>query len=242
MSRTPRQAGFTLVELALVLLILGLVLAGAMEPLRERFERARVTRAERQLEQIRGALLGYAAAAPRPRLPCPDCPDAACAGGANRAADGREDRDPDSAACDAGSRRGLLPWATLGVAASDPWGNRYSYRVAPAFAAGFDLDTGTAGSARVLEREGAGLRTLAADLPVLYFSHGPDGRGATGADGAVRLAPAAGGDQAENLDDDRNYVSAPPRTAASGEAFDDRFGWVGPYELKYFVLRAGRLP
>lgn len=229
-------------ELALVVLILGILAAGTVRPLRAGLDQAHRARVARDLVSARQALLGYAASHERPRLPCPDCRRAGCATGDNRAGDGIEDRAADPLRCDAGSDQGLVPWVTLGLGSADPWGNRYAYRVAPAFAAGFDLDTGSDGSARVLTRDGRDrLQTLAGGVPVVIWSHGPNGLGATGADGRTRRAPAEGSDEAENLDRDRLLVSLPPGPPGSG-GFDDILAWINAYELKYLLLRAGRLP
>lgn len=239
-----RQRGFTLMELALVMLILGILTAGAVAPLRAGLEQARSARTQAGLERARQALLGYAASHAPPRLPCPDCRTPACAGPGNHAGDGFEDRSVDGDRCDAGTGHGHLPWATLGVSATDAWGRRLGYRVAPLFATGFDLDTGNRGSARILAVAGAERpAVLAEGIPAVFWSHGANGRGATSGDGSRLRPPPAASEESENLDDDRDFVSGPTRAASAGHAgFDDRLGWVNAYELKYLLLVGGRLP
>jgi prepilin-type N-terminal cleavage/methylation domain-containing protein len=120
----PRHHGFTLLELAIVLLVLGLVLAGGLGPLQTQIEARERSLTFDRLARSRAALLGFAAA--NGRLPCPD-----------QDGDGRADPafDPTirtTANCSAST--GFLPWAELGVDGVDAWGQRYGYRVtAPRF-------------------------------------------------------------------------------------------------------------
>lgn len=70
--RTLRQGqcGFTLAEIAIVTLILGLMVVGVLGAVTNQINQARVSATQRQLEEIREALLGFAAA--KGYLPCPD--------------------------------------------------------------------------------------------------------------------------------------------------------------------------
>ena len=78
MNERPRLAGsvslggFTLVEMAVVLLILGLLVAGAIGPLETQLEARDRAAALTLLERARDALYGYAVT--HGRLPCPDYP------------------------------------------------------------------------------------------------------------------------------------------------------------------------
>ncbi len=69
MSRSRCPDGFTLLELALALLVLGLLAGSLALPLAGRLEARRFEEARRQLDGVRDALLAYAAA--HGRLPCP---------------------------------------------------------------------------------------------------------------------------------------------------------------------------
>ena len=167
--------GYTIVEMAIALAVLGLLFAGALYPWQNRVESEQRHEVEGLLDSARLAVVGYAArnrtrAAPfqlqvggavdqipagRPYLPCPDTDG-----------DGVEDRerinelnnfdgDPferddivgvgSAAGVGACSQhKGMLPWATLGVAEHDVWGGRFTYRVDPAFSSallGFDETT-----------------------------------------------------------------------------------------------------
>jgi prepilin-type N-terminal cleavage/methylation domain-containing protein len=63
------QQGFSLIEMAIVLVILGMLLGGLMIPLSSQREVSQRQATERQLQEIRNALIGYAQA--HNALPCP---------------------------------------------------------------------------------------------------------------------------------------------------------------------------
>lgn len=64
-----RQQGFSLVEMAIVLLIVGLLIGGLMQPLSSQMEASRIKDTQNQLNSITEALYGFAAT--NGRLPCP---------------------------------------------------------------------------------------------------------------------------------------------------------------------------
>jgi len=66
---TKNHKGFSLIEMAIVMVILGLLLGGMMIPLSEQREVSQRQETERQLQEIRNALIGFAQA--NGRLPCP---------------------------------------------------------------------------------------------------------------------------------------------------------------------------
>jgi len=104
------KQGFTLVEMAMVLLIVGLLVGSFVIPLGAQMDINNIKATDQRLAQIKEALLGYAAR--NRRLPCP----------ASNATTGIED----TAICN--SER-FLPWADLGVDGKDAWGNYFRYRV-----------------------------------------------------------------------------------------------------------------
>jgi prepilin-type N-terminal cleavage/methylation domain-containing protein len=150
MHRHGRQAGFTLAELAIVLVIVSFLLGGTMAMVSTQTEQRNWNDTQRGLEAARDAILGYAIA--NGRLPCP----------ANSTSAGAEVRQG-SGVCGtagntydyyggvvpvAGVTYGLLPAVTIGYQpvdtqgfAQDAWGNRIRYAVSqvttPAFAANF---------------------------------------------------------------------------------------------------------
>jgi len=104
------KQGFTLVEMAMVLLIVGLLVGSFVIPLGAQMFFNNVKATDQRLAQIKEALLGYAAR--NRRLPC----------SASNATSGIED----STTC---NDEKFLPWAVLGVEGKDAWGNTYRYRV-----------------------------------------------------------------------------------------------------------------
>ena len=107
-----KQTGFSLLELALVLMIIALVLGGMLNPLGSLLEGRQRTGAETGLERIKEALVGFAVI--NGYLPCPTT-----ATDPNSADYGLEDigcsTDP--------TGEGYIPWRTLGVPEVDPWGS-----------------------------------------------------------------------------------------------------------------------
>lgn len=113
--------GFTLVELAIALLIVGLLLASAMIPISAQIDIKAAADTQRVMDQIRDSLIGFAQA--NGRLPCPADPTLA----SSNASAGQEA----AAKCTLG--KGVIPWAVLGTPEADSWGRRFTYRVAPIF-------------------------------------------------------------------------------------------------------------
>lgn len=102
----PRARGFSLVEIAVGLVILGLSAAGLVAVIGQQSEHRRLVETRASLSAARDALLAYVAA--NGRLPCPAT--AASAGQESRVA-------PGSAQCT--QTAGLLPAVTLGLPGLD---------------------------------------------------------------------------------------------------------------------------
>lgn len=223
--------GFTLVEMAVVLLILSLLAgtlgAGLANHLARRAERA----TDEALDEARDTLLGYALRTGR--FPCP----------ARGPEDGSEERSGNTCARHAG----LLPWATLGIAGVDGWSRRLRYAITPAYTR--SITTVDDGTIEIVTRnlDGAELKlTTAGGLtPVVILSHGPNGLGATAADGSPQPPPLPGSDEARNTDAAGHLFvsrSLSENPAAPGGAFDDRVSWISPNLIAHGLIRAGRLP
>lgn len=120
-----RNRGFTLAEIAIVTLILGLMVVGVLGALTNQINQGRVSVTQRQLDEIRESLLGFAARTGH--LPCPDT-----------TGDGVEDTNRSNTVAPFVPTcllvEGYLPWVTLGVPQTDAWGMRFRYRVKDEFA------------------------------------------------------------------------------------------------------------
>ena len=260
-SRRPSR-GFTLVEMAVVVVVMALILGSILVPLSTQVEQRQVVDTQRLLEDIKEALIGYALAQPTPYLPCPD-KTSNVPPGDGTPNDGVEDvvvtPGPTQGTCV--SVEGNVPWATLGLGATDPWGNRYRYRVTQAFAQRLPAPTfgfNTTGDIVVCPTSGlcgAGqaLTVLPGQLnsPVaLVLSHGPNGLGAiNGSTSAVNTKPpgasALGLDESANANGDATFVSKARVTDDGSDPspeFDDIVVWLSPHTLKNRVVAAGKLP
>ena len=247
------RAGFTLVEMAIVLVIVGLLLGGLLMPLSAQVEQQRISETQKALEEIKEALLGFAIA--NGRLPCPA--PAATATGAALA--GLEPNPIAAGGCT--NVAGVLPWATLGVSETDAWGNRYTYRVTREFTrtvpqtpftsaaclppmpnptlAAFALCS--RGDMTLLSTGGGS--TLSSTIPVVVISHGKNGNGAYNTQGSQLLLGADTDEQDNQLTAagtavaNNSFVSKTPTAA-----FDDIVIWLSPNILFNRMVTAGRLP
>lgn len=231
-----QQSGFTLVEMAIVMLIIGLLLGGLMPTLSAQREAQRINETRRQLDEIKEALAGFAVV--NGRLPCPA--DGTAAGG-----DELVTGTGTAATCTL--TKGVLPWSTLGVTETDGRGRRFTYRVAANFADGAD-GTGAAcniaagvsfqlcSSANLNVLATSGGSSVATNVPAVVLSHGENGLGAFPGGGGNAIGTASG-DEGENADDDNIFVSKD-----HSANFDDQVVWLSPNILQNRMVAAGKLP
>lgn len=231
-----KQQGFSLVEMAVVLVIVGLMVGGLLTPLAMQMENRRIGDTQKAMEDAREALLGFAMR--NGYLPCP----------AISANNGLEDRS--GSTCRNGKRQGLLPWATLGIPKLDAWGHVYRYSVSPAFANSqnmFDLETRR--DITIGTRDPRGNLVAATDIndiPAVIVSHGKNGAGGL-SDLGIRTA-----DQSTTNIDERTNANAAgiafvsrtrsDNTAAPGGEYDDLVAWISPNVLFNRMVSAGTLP
>ena len=242
------QSGFTLIELAVVLMIVGLLLGGLLVPLSAQMEQRNITDTQKALSDIREAIIGYALA--NGRLPCPAT--ATIATGNTNAGVALTSGSGSSMVCT--NTSGVVPWATLGVNETDAWGNRYTYRVTPDFADGIGSSTYggctpsptptlapfalcSVGNLNVLSAASGGV-TIAGSVPAVVISHGKNGAGAYTTQG-TQIPRGSNADELENSDGstDTFYVS---HTQTS--TFNDLVVWISPSILMNRMVAAGKLP
>lgn len=230
--------GFTLVEMAVVLLIVTLLLGGLLMPLSAQVAQRNVADTQKSLNEAKEALIGYALS--NGYLPCPDVTVAI---GTFVPNDGQEDRDPTTGTC--ASAEGNLPWATLGTAPTDSWGDRFHYRVTSAFSQAPPLNTfslTSSGDMRIcpVARCASGTE-IATKIPAVILSYGANGYGAISATGSVKPPPTSA-DEIENTDGDTTFVSRTitEQAAPAGE-FDDLVVWISPNILFNRMVAAGKL-
>lgn len=233
------ESGFTLIELAIVLVVVALLLGGLLVPLTMQIEQQKIRETQKAMDEIKEALIGYAASQVPPHLPCPDKTGA---GGAGTANDGLEDFTAATGQCVV--TEGNIPWATLGVADVDGWGNRIHYRVDSAFSNRSPMVTFSlisVGNLRVCQT--ASCTTIVANtLPAVILSYGKNGYGAINAAGNANPTPTSV-DELANTDLTADFVSHTQSSFGSpaGE-FDDLVTWLSPNILFNRMVAAGRLP
>ncbi|RYF29405.1 MAG: hypothetical protein EOO23_06900, partial [Comamonadaceae bacterium] len=137
-----KQVGFSLVEIAFVLVIAGLALGAGLSVLRSKLEQARIDNTRDRSEAIRQALVAFVAQ--NSRLPCPAAPGivegtagynverVAGLAGAQTCTAGVGLTNNIAGAAPAGVSRGTVPCTTLGLTNEvclDAWGSRFTYFV-----------------------------------------------------------------------------------------------------------------
>lgn len=213
MQLNSNQSGFTLTELAVVMIILALLVGGLVFPLSAQREVQQLRQAENRLTEIREALLGFAAI--HGHLPCPDT-----------------DTDPTTAgygvaetSCTSATQEGFLPFKSLGLLEPDPWEQRWRYRVDQQFANGSTpIGLGTSfgsDSLMVVNQAGEFLCTTLERPIAIFYSLGPNQR----ADGENASYEASNGRYQANL---------------PGESFDDLLHWIARPLLISRLIASGR--
>lgn len=122
----PRAQGFSLVEMAMVLLVVGVLAALFLPATNTMMDNNRRKETRTKLESLESAITRFVMT--NQRLPCP----ADGAQGVSNANSGLELRDPGPPATCTAMSTGIVPWRTLGVpvdSATDAWGNLITYRV-----------------------------------------------------------------------------------------------------------------
>ncbi|HEB81227.1 MAG TPA: type II secretion system protein [Gammaproteobacteria bacterium] len=233
-SSRGAQSGFTLVEIAVVMVIVGLLIGSFIGTFAERIDTTRRDNTAKELLDIKKVLMAFAFSQAAPRLPCPDT-----------------DVPPDGVEnCPAGAAVGVLPWVTLGLGYADAWDNRYRYWASNQYTAAFTLATVNNGIGNGI----ATVRTRTNDLPVaivtnavaVIYSHGKNGFGAVSVENVNRPAvPAANIDEVDNTDANLVFMARGPTEeggASAGGVYDDIVFWINSFELKAAMVEAGKLP
>jgi prepilin-type N-terminal cleavage/methylation domain-containing protein len=243
-----RAAGFTMIELAVAIVVIALLLGSILVPLQTQVEQRQIGDTQKTMEEIREVLVGFAAA--NGYLPCPDT-----------TGDGVADPVTPGACPNA---EGFIPWVTLNVPQGDAWGNRFRYRVAaeftntpvaPCVASDGRLGLCDTGNINVNTRASTkAIQALASNVVAVIISHGKNGYGATATTGIARPpVPASNVDEATNADPPgTTFISRTPTgigTACSDTAagqpfceFDDIVTWLSPYTVFNRMVAAGKLP
>ncbi len=265
-QRLPGSAGFSLVELAIVLLVVTLMLSSLLYTLSAQTEQRNFEDTRRRLEQARELVLAFAIV--NGRLPCPARANSAGAEVRNAAGECKDAANVEDyyGGTPGGVVGGLLPAVTIGFPtvdtagfAIDAWQNRIRYAVAKTI-------TNCSGTTTLPHFENAtwlkgnGISCQPSDLLICKSATGITGTTCGPAANQVmsqnlvvtivfstgKNAATSGGtgvDEAANLNGDQIFVFhvPAPNGAANGE-FDDQFTWITVGELYGKLIAAGVLP
>lgn len=235
-----KSQGFTLVEMSIVLLIVGLLLGGGMSLLSGSTDTAKYKETQNQLNELKEALNNYYIQFGR--LPCPDT-----------GVDGIEE-----SSCGTGNTlRGFIPHVTLGLGASgDAWGERIKYVVSPKFITTFTPPNAPAMCSDTAPRTiaTASDKITIQDLqntgqPIADFaafaliSTGKNGRqtnsAMTGAFSNNGGCSAVNALEQENCDSDSILRSGVQRTDGNTVVFDDIVVWGSDIQLIGLLKKSG---
>jgi len=234
--KASTMAGFTLIEVTIVLLTVSLLLGMVLDPLGTSFDQHKRRAAKIQLEEIYLASIGFAQS--KGRLPCP----ASASSGSQ-----------EPPACI--NPHGFVPAAVLGLQGIfnnknqllDPWNNpiRYSVSLADSLTHG---NVGVADYVNVGEMKAVGLSHLKSDfsicskkvssacplnftrvnqVPLVIYSTGRN--------------PSADYDSAENQDGDSVFISR-GYSQQAGDDYDDLVIWLSENILFTKLISSGVLP
>jgi type II secretory pathway pseudopilin PulG len=256
-------SGFTLAELAIVTVIVGLLLGGMLSVLSTQIEQRQSTETQKTLELARDALIGYFIA--NGRLPCPAVSASAADTGVEAPLGGSTGVTPCTA-----TYSGFYPAVTVGLTPTDANGyllDSYGSRIRYAVTIAPTGVPNTFTTPNQVKNTGiANITPPSSGSPYLSVcstgttTTGVVNAGAANAtcataakltDGAVAVlfslgrnwATGGGGtDEARNLDNDRVFIShtVEPAGAANGE-FDDLVTWLSPNVLYNRLIAAGAM-
>lgn len=229
----PRmRRGFTLIEIAIVLVVIGLIVSGGLLAVSPVIQSAKISETKQKMATVEAALLGYIIA--NGCMPCPAQRGAAATG-----------QTADTAAavytgCTTNgcvtNGEGLVPWVSLGIAqddATDGWNRRFTYGVDPTRAVASSMQRNADGSfpafASTIDIETlAGADQAYTSIVYVLLSHGPDGSfgesqsGSIGADKYGQAAGATGLGQHENGNfGDLDFADGLINTSNGVNYFDD---------------------
>ena len=220
-----RAYGFTLIEMAVVLLILGVMLGWLLTPLEAQIDQRRLQETRESLAEIKEALIGFAMI--NGRFPCP----------ATVTEPASADFGVEITPCSSGATsEGYLPWKTLGVSEIDAWGEMqktsaggmigyWRYRVDREFSKPFNMATETSNSDKLKVQDSIG-NSLTAETQrpvVIFYSTGKN-----------RVADGENADYEGTNGVYQSDVQSP--------VFDDHVVWISRPLLMSRMVAAGKLP
>jgi prepilin-type N-terminal cleavage/methylation domain-containing protein len=229
-SHTRR--GFTLIEIAIVIVVIGLITSGGLLAISPVIQSAKISETKQKMATVEAAILGYVIQ--NGCMPCPAQRGAAATGQTADTA-GAVYTGCTTNAC-VTNGEGLVPWVSLGLTqndATDGWDRRFTYGVDPTRAVASSMQRNADGSfpnfASTIDIETlAGADQAYTSIVYVLLSHGQDGSfgesqsGAIGADKYGQAAGATGLGQNENGNfNDLDFANGSINASAAVGYFDD---------------------
>ncbi len=240
MSKLPgSQNGFSLTELAIVLVIVGLLFAMLTPPLSAQIDQRYYNETKKSISEIQEAIIAFAVV--NGRLPRP----------ATSATDGIEN--PSTCSTDAACT-GFVPWQTLGTNKTDSFGKIIRYSVTPTYADSSFLLT-TAASKKIQSRDASGTLVYIVGSaspcsstnlcsPAVVYSAGKANFG-TLSDGTVLPNANLASTNTDEIANDTaqiSFISRTPSSGGGGGEFDDIVSWIPTAILFNRMITASKLP
>jgi prepilin-type N-terminal cleavage/methylation domain-containing protein len=240
--------GFTLVEVAIVLVIVGLLLAGGVNLMSASADTARYKESQNQMSEIKEALVTYYTQ--YKQLPCPDADNDPT----NTATYGIENRTGNTCAANVG----WLPHATLGIGGGrDAWGERVKYVINGAFSATatttnfcttsttpYSRDVSKTATQIIIQDTQTTAATLGDWAAFALVATGKNGRQTNAGNNPTAFANATACStlnvlEQENCDNDSTLRFGNQMTDGTGVTFDDMVVWVGDMQLISELRKSG---
>lgn len=247
-----KPQGFSLVELAVVLVLIGIVMTMGLKMVTATLENASYSETKAKQELIKTALVGFLRT--NGRLPCPDN------SGSAAVASGVEVSPCHATAADG---YGVVPWITLGIprdSVVDGWGNYFTYRVANGTGGSKNWTSRTAGTPfdinelrtptaaltiQELDAAGTALVTTNPRAVIVLLSHGKNGFGAKTTKVGARLptSDAGAGEATNGTDTTTTFISRPVNESvgAFNGPYDDLLTYLTPQDVLQPLLNEGSL-
>jgi len=240
-KRAGLSLGFTLIEMAIVLVVIGLILSGGIVAVTPIIENTKITETNGKLDRVEQALVLYVI-----RYGCLPCPALATDNALTVATAGQSraggavyvpPASCNAAVCD--NAQGVVPWFNLGISendASDAFGTRFSYAITSAAAAPGNLQA-TDGMERVgsttypvgaLQVQNNGNTPLTTTAAYVLISHGPNRSNGFRAQigGTALTAANTSAFEGDNSDGNPAYRQDEYNgNSAGGSFFDDIVRW-----------------
>ena len=248
----PKISGFTLVELSVVMVIIGIVMTMGLRMVNATLDNASYSETKAKQERIKLALLAYLRT--NGTLPCPDN------SGDTVVATGVATGTCDTVVADG---YGIVPWQTLGMSRDesvDGWGNYFSYRVANGNglknwtsktvpAADMTINELKSPSVALTIQElnagGTALANTTQTAVVALISHGKNGFGAKTVKTAPRIpqTDAGAGEVTNATPASTTFVMRPVNDTAGAfnGPYDDLITYMQPRDLLQPLISEGTL-